>query len=193
MALLSRGNLMSAPKTDLLFHPIRARIIVEISGGRQSAKELAETMPNVPKTTLYRHIRALADGGILEVVEEIPIRGTVERVYALNMAAVDPDPAELDQMTREDYEQAFALYVTGSLADFTRYLDSNGVEKIDVVADGLKFGLLATTMMACPHLDEEVAFTSFLEGVGQFLILGESLVLSAESGDVARFTAVHVE
>jgi DNA-binding transcriptional ArsR family regulator len=131
---------MSTAKTDLLFHPIRARIIVEISGGRQSAKELAETMPNVPKTTLYRHIRALADGGILEVVEEIPIRGTVERVYALNMAAVDPDPAELDQMTREDYEQAFTLYVAGILGDFTRYLDSKGMEKIDVVADGLKFG-----------------------------------------------------
>ena len=131
---------MSATKTDLLFHPIRARIIIEISGGRQSAKELAEIMPNVPKTTLYRHIRALADGGILKVVEEIPIRGTVERVYALDMAATDPTPEELDQMTREDYEQAFTLFVAGILGDFTRYLDSKGAEKIDIVADGLKFG-----------------------------------------------------
>jgi copper homeostasis protein (lipoprotein) len=70
---------------------------------------------------------------------------------------------------------------------------NNVMGSYELSADGLKFGLLATTMMACPHLDEEVAFTSFLEGVGQFLILGESLVLSAESGDVARFTAVHVE
>ena len=131
---------MSTTKTDLLFHPIRARIIVEISGGRQTAKELAKIMPNVPKTTLYRHIKALADGGILEVVEENPIRGTVERVYALNRAAADPAPEDLDQMTREDYEQAFTLFMAGILGDFTRYLDSKGAEKIDAVADGLKFG-----------------------------------------------------
>ncbi|HSG14896.1 MAG TPA: helix-turn-helix domain-containing protein [Anaerolineae bacterium] len=131
---------MPASKTELLFHPIRARIIVEISGGRQTAKELAEIMPNVPKTTLYRHIRALADGGILKVVEEIPIRGTVERVYALDMVAADPSPEELDQMSREDFEHAFTLFVTGLLGDFTRYLDSRSGAKLDVAADGLRFG-----------------------------------------------------
>jgi DNA-binding transcriptional ArsR family regulator len=131
---------MSSTKTHLLFHPIRARIIVEISGGRQTAKELAEVMLDVPKTTLYRHIRALADGGILKVVEEVPIRGTVERVYALDMVAADPSPEELDQMSREDYEQAFTLFVASNLGDFTRYLESKGAEKIDVMADGLKFG-----------------------------------------------------
>ena len=43
-------------------------------------------------------------------------------------------------MTREDYEQAFTLFVTSLLEDFSRYLDSHEPEKIDPVADGLKFG-----------------------------------------------------
>jgi DNA-binding transcriptional ArsR family regulator len=147
---------MSTAKADLLFHPIRARIIVEISGGRQTAKELREIMPNVPKTTLYRHIRILADNGVLEVVAEIPIRGTVERVYALNMAAADPTPEELDQMGREDFEQAFTLFAAGILGDFTRYLDSKGDKKIDVVADGLKFG---KAQLYLTELEYEVLLT----------------------------------
>lgn len=131
---------MSKSRADLVFHPIRARIITEVSGRRIAAKDLAEAMPGVPRTTLYRHINALTEGGILEVVEENQIRGTVERVYALNRQAVDLTPEELGQMTKEDYERAFALFVTSLLGDFSRYLDNRGPGKIDLVADGLKFG-----------------------------------------------------
>lgn len=131
---------MPNSKADLLFHPIRARIIVEISGGRHTAKKLSEIMPDIPKTTLYRHINALADGGVLKVVEENPVRGTVERVYAIEMDAADLDPGDLDHMSREDYEQMFTLFVTSILGDFKRYLESRSAENIDLVADGLRFG-----------------------------------------------------
>ena len=131
---------MSGSRADLLFHPIRARIIVEVSGRQIKAKELAERMPGIPKTTLYRHINALTEGGILIVVEENQIRGTVERVYALNRQAADLSPEELDQMGREDYEQAFTLFVMSLLGDFSRYLDSQEDESIDLATGGLKFG-----------------------------------------------------
>ena len=131
---------MSNTRADLILHPIRARIIVEVSGRRITAKELSESMPEIPMTTLYRHINALTEGGILAVVEENQIRGTVERVYALDREATDLTPEELSQMNRADYEQLFTLYVTSLLGDFLRYLDSREPENIDLVADGLKFG-----------------------------------------------------
>ncbi len=133
---------MSNSKSNLIFHPIRMRIIVEVSGRRVTAKELAETMPDIPRTTLYRHINALTEGGILAVVEENQIRGTVERVYALDRAAADLTPEDLSQMAKEDYEQAFAMFVTSLLGDFSRYLGGRGEKKIDLVADGLRFGKL---------------------------------------------------
>jgi len=131
---------VSNSRADLILHPVRARIIVEVSGRRITAKELAESMPEIPMTTLYRHINALTEGGILAVVEENQVRGTVERVYALDREATDLTPEELSQMTREDYEQLFTIFVTSLLGDFSRYLDSREPENIDLVADGLKFG-----------------------------------------------------
>jgi len=140
---------MSKSRTELILHPIRARIIVEVSGRRTTAKELAESMPEIPMTTLYRHINALTEGGILAIVEENQVRGTVERVYALDREATDLTPEELRQMTKEDYEQAFTLFVTSLLGDFSRYLDSREPENIDLAADGLKFGKVQL------HLTEE--------------------------------------
>ena len=131
---------MSKSRADVIFHPIRARIIVEVSGRRITAKELSEAMPGIPRATLYRHINTLTEGGILVVVEENQVRGTVERVYALNREVTDLSPEELSQMTRGDFEQAFTVFVTGLLGDLTRYLDSREPENIDLVADGLKFG-----------------------------------------------------
>ena len=131
---------MSNSRANLILHPIRARIIVEVSGRRITAKELADRLPDIPMTTLYRHINALTEGGILAVVEENQVRGTVERVYALDREATDLTQEELSQMTRADYEQLFALFVTSLLGDFLRYLDSQEPENIDLEADGLKFG-----------------------------------------------------
>lgn len=131
---------MLKSRANLIFHPIRARIIVEVSGRRITAKKLAKRIPDIPMTTLYRHINVLTEGGILAVVEENQVRGTVERVYALDREATDLTPEELSQMTREDYEQLFTLFVTSLLGDFSRYLDSREPENIDLVADGLKFG-----------------------------------------------------
>ena len=52
----------------------------------------------------------------------------------------DLSPEELSQMTKEDYEKVFTQFVTSLLGDFSRYLDNCDSEKIDIVADGLKFG-----------------------------------------------------
>lgn len=113
---------------------------MQLSGRRATTKELAEGMPDIPRTTLYRHINALAEGGVLEVVEENQVRGTVERVYALDRTAADLTAEELSQMTRADYEQMFALFATSLVGDFSRYLDSREAANTNIAEDGLRFG-----------------------------------------------------
>jgi DNA-binding transcriptional ArsR family regulator len=53
-----------------------------------TATELCKIISDVPRTTLYRHIGMLLDGGIVSVVSEKKIRGSVERTLALNVGEI---------------------------------------------------------------------------------------------------------
>jgi len=129
---------MPGSKVDLIFHPIRLDIISALTTQRMTAGELAKIMPGVPLTTLYRHINLLVEGGLLEVVEEHPIRGTVERVYAL---AGPPSlkAEDLAGMTKKDYEHAFAIFLSSLLGDAKNYLATKpDDQEIDLFADGVE-------------------------------------------------------
>jgi DNA-binding transcriptional ArsR family regulator len=141
---------MSESKADLLLHPVRMRIIVEISGGTRTASQLAAVMPDVPQATLYRHLNALAEGGVLHVVAENPVRGTVERVYAVAGASLSPD--DLSRLDREEMLQRFTLVISTFIADFQRYLESSTAEHPDVMGDGLEFSKVALELS-----DDELA------------------------------------
>lgn len=127
---------MGTPKAELLFHPLRMRIILAVSGRRMTARQLGEALGDVSPATLYHHLRLLTGAGILAVVEERPVRGTVERVYALPASAASLDPAELAHAGRDDLMRYFTTFVASLLGDFARYLER---ERIDFVADGVGF------------------------------------------------------
>lgn len=56
---------------EIMLNPIRMRIIQELSHGQSiTATELCERISDVPRTTLYRHIKILIDNNILSVVSE---------------------------------------------------------------------------------------------------------------------------
>ena len=122
---------------DLILHPIRLRVIQALAGGRRlSPGELAVELDDVPTASLYRHIKTLADAGVLAVVEERPARGTPQRVYALVEGAADLSPADLAQATTEDHLRYFTVFLSGLLDGFGRYL-REGVP--DFVADGVGY------------------------------------------------------
>jgi AcrR family transcriptional regulator len=78
---------------DLLLHPIRLRIIGAFLGDRKlTTADLQAELPDVPPTSLYRHLGHQIDAGVLDVVAERRVRGTVERTYVLRAAPpVSPD------------------------------------------------------------------------------------------------------
>ena len=56
---------------DLLLHPVRLRIMHAMSGGRVlTTSDLCARLPDVPKTSVYRHVGLLAEAGVLEVAGE---------------------------------------------------------------------------------------------------------------------------
>jgi DNA-binding transcriptional ArsR family regulator len=111
---------------DLLLHPIRLRIVQAFLNDRAlTTGDLREELSDVAPTTLYRHMTRLADAGVLTVVDERRVRGTVERTYVLRLSEAGLD---LDTMSADDHRQAFMAYVAGLLGDFDRYLARGDVD-----------------------------------------------------------------
>ncbi|WP_344842114.1 helix-turn-helix domain-containing protein [Nonomuraea dietziae] len=80
----------------LLLHPVRLRIVHAMSGERtRTTSDLCARLPDVPKTTVYRHVGLLAEAGVLEVESEQRVHGAVERRYRLRreQAVIDRDAA----------------------------------------------------------------------------------------------------
>lgn len=64
----------------LLADPIKLRIIQEMALSAHTTKQVAESLGEKP-TRLYRHVEALREAGLIELVAEKQKRGTVEKYF----------------------------------------------------------------------------------------------------------------
>lgn len=81
--------------------------------------QIAARLPDVPQTTLYRHINLLIEGGILQVVRETKVRGTLEREVTLPQGAARIDPRAVAALPPEEQFYYFLSFVSTLLYDFT--------------------------------------------------------------------------
>lgn len=139
---------------ELVLHPVRLRILRSAAGRRRTTREIADLLPDVPQATLYRHLRALAEGGLLDVVDERKVGGAVERVYALAPGGAGLGGEALEAATPQDHERYFTAFVSSLLAEFSRYLKR---ERIDLAADGAGYQQVVL------HLDD-AEFAEFARG-----------------------------
>jgi DNA-binding transcriptional ArsR family regulator len=127
---------------DLLLHPVRLRIVYALSGGRvRTTADLCASLPDVPKTTVYRHVGLLAEAGVLEIAGEQRVRGAVERHYRLrrDRTAIDADAGA--SMSLDDHRHGFAAAMAALHAEFNAYLDRPGADPFaDLV--GYRQGIL---------------------------------------------------
>ncbi len=87
----------------------------------------------MPQATLYRHIRAMSEAGILKVVAERPMRGATEKVYAIAPENAALTPEEYAALTPEDHERMFSNFTAMLLSQFHNYVRQ---PEIDLIADG---------------------------------------------------------
>jgi DNA-binding transcriptional ArsR family regulator len=123
-------------KADLMLHPVRFRIVQCLLGGKErTVQELSLDLPDIPHATLYRQINKLIDGGLINVVDQRQVRGTVEKILALhNTIAITKD--DLETMSRDEHMHTFLMFVASLVDDYDRYLHR---EEINLIEDGVSF------------------------------------------------------
>jgi DNA-binding transcriptional ArsR family regulator len=170
------GNGMSKAKADLLLHPVRIRIMTEFSGRERTSQQLAEALPDIPQATLYRHIKVLVEGGVLEVAEEKRVNGAVERSYRVAQGGNRLTAEDMRAMSADDHIRYFTIYAASLIDTFSDYIQA--AELWHVLDDGLaynravvhlsdaeraqfdaEFEALVGRMLACQPAPERKRFT----------------------------------
>jgi DNA-binding transcriptional ArsR family regulator len=126
---------MKHSKIDLIIHPVRLRILQAVGSERLTTQDLADRLADIPKSSIYRHIKLLLDGGYLAVSDTRPVRGVLEKVYAI---AQRPHigPEDVGNLSAEQHLQYFNVFLMTLQQAFGSYLvqaEQGGA--IDFVAD----------------------------------------------------------
>jgi len=121
---------------DNMLHPVRMRVLMALSGTQgMTPLQIAEQLSDVPQATLYRHINRLTKAQLLQVVDERPVRGTLEKVYALNrLSQTHLAGKSITHLTKEDHLHYFTAFMISVLDQYTRYI--NHSQMVDLAADG---------------------------------------------------------
>ena len=139
---------------EIMLNPIRMRIVqIAAANGKSSASDICEKMPDIPRTTVYRHIKILIDNEILTVVAENKIRGSLERILSLNTAELTK------HNTLDNAKQNVFGFLMQQYAKFERYFNS---ESPDTGRDRLFYNNTVLMMT-----DEE--YDAFVEDLQQLL------------------------
>lgn len=127
---------MKKNKADVIFHPVRIRIVQALFGNRHlTAQQLLGATGGYSIATLYRHLNQLVQSEIVTVVEERSVRGTLEKVYGIAQKnAVTFQPEEVREISAQDQYRHFNTLIGTLLNDFGRY---TGQEHFDRGEDGV--------------------------------------------------------
>ena len=131
----------------------RQRIIQVIMIKKEATSaEIGEELQDIPRASLYRHIKVLLDAKIITVVKEEFKRGSVEKTYAIA-------PQMPYDNTNEEYNSLIQSALMGLQGDFYRYFNGDNP---DPQRDLLTVGT-ASLMMS----DEEMMV--FIKAYGNLL------------------------
>lgn len=98
----------------IFLHPIRTRIIQLVANHKSmTVSAIADAMDDIPRSTIYRHVKILSENNVLIIVKEEKIRGTYEREYAFNYELMNTQDNKADQA-------AFA-FLLNVFFDFNEY------------------------------------------------------------------------
>lgn len=116
---------MPTKAVNLILHPVRLRIIQTLVRRARNTQHIADALPDIPVSSLYRHIRMLLEAGYIEIASTRSVNGIEERTYRLS--EVKP-PLLTDQafegLTKDELQQAFSTLVGMILTSFNEYLDA---------------------------------------------------------------------
>ena len=104
---------------EVALHPVRMKILSYLFTEPATPQQIHKDLPGIAPATLYRHVKALFDAGLIEVEQEMQKRGATEVTYRLSRATSQPEPSS------DELKRLFNIYLAGILNSFDRFLDSN--------------------------------------------------------------------
>jgi DNA-binding transcriptional ArsR family regulator len=146
----------------MLLHPVRIRIVSEFTGRQRTVRNLADALPDIPQATLYRHVAALVDGGVLEQVGERAVRGPSERVYRVAPGADRIRPEEIDAVPAAEQRRMFAVFTASLIDSFAAYVGSGAAVPS---ADGLAYNRAVVHLSRQERLDFATRFADLVAEV----------------------------
>src|SRR5438132_1142815 len=108
---------MPPPKAELILHPQRIRILQALIGRNLTTQEIADRLADLPKSSIYRHLKTLLDGGLVTVTATRPVKGVEEKVYQLTRR-IDLGPEDMADLTADDHLRYFAAFLGSLLHGF---------------------------------------------------------------------------
>lgn len=123
-------------KMNLILHPVRMKLVQSLLNGKtMTVQQLAERTKDVPQATLYRHLNKLLEANVIKVVQENQIRGTVEKVYALNEPSIHTEE-DLLNLSKEEHLELFMHFSTHLMGMYEKYLQQG---ETDLKKDGVSY------------------------------------------------------
>lgn len=114
---------------DCFANPIKCKLLLEIyASGQTTAKRLSELYSDIPQATLYRYLKRMTDEGILKIVGENPIRGTVEKTYALAVPLGEGIEDIVSSNSGEAFMLLFMNYMLGLVKQFQEYCKRSDID-----------------------------------------------------------------
>ena len=108
-------------KIKAVLHPARARILVALNGRPLTPRQVAAYLEDTPLGTVYRHLNILHEAGLIEIVGERRVKGTLERQFALVEAANFLTESDIERLTADDILGLVAALTGAVQAAFHRY------------------------------------------------------------------------
>lgn len=151
-------------KIDLILHPVRMRLVAELSERQMTSRQLAAMLPDISQATLYRHIKRLVEGGIFEVVAEQVVNGATERTYAVVAGQNQLKPDEVANLSDAEHIKLFSVFAAGLIDSFTRYVQQP--KAVDFLADGVSYN---RTVVYLDDSERDALAKAFFEALQPFM------------------------
>jgi hypothetical protein len=114
---------MPSFKAMLITHPVRARILTALAGRRITTRQIAELLPDVPLSSIIRHVRLLAEQGAIREVGQVRVRGALTRLYTLQEGGGRLAPTDVAGADRAEQLSYLATFLNTLLETYRTHLE----------------------------------------------------------------------
>ncbi|WP_031470521.1 helix-turn-helix domain-containing protein [Sciscionella sediminilitoris] len=135
---------------ETVLHPVRLRILQLVAGRTITTSELNKALPDIAPATIYRHVAALLDTGVLTVVAQRQLRGGTERTLALGDEAAQGDQEDIGALSTEQHQRLFAVFLAHLATEFDGFIESEQDDRMDLF--GYHQSMLYLSPEDLPHL-----------------------------------------